>query len=59
MRWSGHVARVGEDKYAWVVPKSRTKLARGRPRSKLESIIKVYLKKNRMRGCGLDSAGCV
>jgi len=36
MRWPGHVARVGEDRNAWVVPKSQAKRARGRPRSKLE-----------------------
>jgi len=59
MRWPGHVARVGKDRNACVVPNSQAKLARWRPRSKLENNIKVYLKKNRTRGCGLDSAGCV
>jgi hypothetical protein len=34
--------------HAWVVPKSQVKPACGSPRNKLESNIKVYLKKNRM-----------
>ena len=41
MEWPGHVARVGEDWYAGVDPKSQAKLARGRPSSKLENNIKV------------------
>jgi hypothetical protein len=56
MRWPGRAARVGEDRSACLVPKSQAKLARGRPRVNWRV---MYLKKNRIRGCGLDSAGCV
>jgi hypothetical protein len=47
MRWSGHVARIGESRvvYRVLVEKPEGKIPLGRPRCRWEDNIKMYEKK--------------
>jgi hypothetical protein len=59
MRWTGHVARMGEERkvYKVLVGKPEGKRPLGRSRRRWKGGIRMNLREFGLGGCGLDSIG--